>query len=87
MNGILQIVLNIGHMVACSAFSIRTAGTMFQVHICVTISIDKSHKVQLGILAEADRFSQLVPLLYWKYTGKGCSCLIEIIFCDVHLYI
>ena len=41
MNGILQIVLNIGHMVTCSAFSIRSTGTMFQVHICVTISIDK----------------------------------------------
>ena len=41
MNGFLQIVLNIGHMVECSAFSIHTAGTLFQVHICVTISIDK----------------------------------------------
>ena len=29
MNGILQIVLNIGNMMTCSAFSIRTAGTMF----------------------------------------------------------
>ena len=32
MNGVLELVLNIEHIIACSAFSIHTAGLSFQVH-------------------------------------------------------